>query len=86
MVSAQETSKLVENFYKFIWAKLMTNARKQNLNGFRKCSRKWQFYHLYIRIKGEDVRALPIVHWWQIREAEESKAGESLRLNEKWNR
>ena len=31
------------NFYEFIWAKLTIIARKQNLNGLRKCSKKWHF-------------------------------------------
>ena len=35
------------NFYEFIWAKLTTIAGKQNLNGLRKCSIKWQFCYLF---------------------------------------
>ena len=37
---------------------------------------------LYIRIK-EDVRGSHEIHWWQIREAEENKAGKSLGLDKK---
>ena len=41
------------NFDEFIGAKLPMIARKQNLNGLRKCSRKWQFYHLFYTTESE---------------------------------
>ena len=44
----------------------MTIARKQNLNGLRKCSRKMAVLHLilYITTEGGDVNCLHEIHWW----------------------
>ena len=41
------------NFYAFIGTKLLTIARKQNLNGLRKCSREWHFCSLFYTSKEE---------------------------------
>lgn len=49
-----ETSKHVENSYEFIWAKLRTIARKQNLNGLGKCSREWQLYSLFYTLESKE--------------------------------
>ena len=50
-VLMEETSTPIETFYEFIWLKLMTIARKQNLSGVRKCSREWQFRCLFYTLK-----------------------------------
>ena len=53
----KELSKPVENFYEFIWAKLMTIARKQNLNGLRNAPENAVLHLiLYIRLKGGGIR------------------------------
>lgn len=56
----------VENFYQSSSeTKISGRARTQNLNGLRRCSRGRQFGGSFytFRIKGENVRKMPEIHW-----------------------
>ena len=83
MLSTQETSTPVENFYKFIWAKLMTIRMKHHLNGLRKCAREWQFCSFLHTLESEEetwVTRTPLV----VDEGgRRSKGGKSLGLHNK---
>ena len=50
LLSMLDTFQPVENFL----VKLMIIAGKQNLNRLRKCSRKWQFYHLFYILESKE--------------------------------